>query len=570
MNILLVDDDSVDREIVKRALKSSSDSTVIVEVTTAEEGLTTLKQQQFDVVLLDYMMPQVDGIEMVLALRERSDLGDTAIVMISMSDDEQLAIDCIQAGAQDFVAKTDISPTKLKRAIIQAQKRFELEKKLFDSYCQVKELAEKDSLTGLYNRYHFDKALKIYLANNVRFEKSVALLLLDLDHFKNINDSYGHDAGDELLKKVVIRINSCLRGNEMFARLGGDEFAIVLSGVSDAKEASFVSRRIIDVLDEPIYVKGNKVQCGVSIGIAMYPQNGATSESLVKYADIAMYRAKHQGRNRYCFFQETMQEQLSRAYEIELALNEAIKQKSFELHYQPVINSKTSDIVGVEALIRWPSSSLKSTPDEFIPIAEASGAIVKLGAWVIETAIEQLSVWKHDYPHHLTMAINISAVQLSDDKLVECIKSNLKKYNVCPNSLVLEITETALFSSDRARACIDAISELGCKIALDDFGTGYSSISHLVNYPIDTVKFDKSMLPESNKADRYTNLVKGLASMVNIIGMDIIAEGVETEFQQSLCQELDIKELQGFYFSKPLVGKELAKAWLTTDTLGHG
>jgi diguanylate cyclase (GGDEF)-like protein len=570
MNILLVDDDSVDREIVKRALKSSSDSTVIVEVTTAEEGLITLKQQQFDVVLLDYMMPQVDGIEMVLELRERSDLGDTAIVMISMSDDEQLAIDCIQAGAQDFIAKTDISPTKLKRAIIQAQKRFELEKKLFDSYCQVKELAEKDSLTGLYNRYHFDKALKIYLTNNERFEKSVALLLLDLDHFKNINDSYGHDAGDELLKKVVTRVNSCLRGSELFARLGGDEFAIVLSGISDAKEASFVSRRIIDVLDEPIYVKGNKVQCGVSIGIAMYPQNGATSESLVKYADIAMYRAKNQGRNRYCFFQETMQEQLSRAYEIELALNEAIKQRSFELHYQPVINSKTSDIVGVEALIRWPSSSLNSTPDEFIPIAEASGAIVKLGAWVIETAIEQLSVWKHDYTRHLTMAINISAVQLSDDKLVECIKSNLKKYNVCPDSLVLEITETALFSSDRARACIGAISELGCKIALDDFGTGYSSISHLVNYPIDTVKFDKSMLPESNKADRYTNLVKGLASMVNIIGMDIIAEGVETEFQQSLCQELDIKELQGFYFSKPLVGKELAKVWLTTDTLGLG
>jgi diguanylate cyclase (GGDEF)-like protein len=570
MKILLVDDDSVDREIVKRALKSSSDKMTIVEVTTAGQGLVALEQEQFDVVLLDYMMPQVDGIEMVIELRDKSDLGDTAIIMISMSDDEQLAIDCIQAGAQDFIAKTDISPSKLKRAIIQAQKRFELEKKLFDSYCQVKELAEKDSLTGLYNRYHFDKALKIYLANNMRFEKSVALLLMDLDHFKNINDSYGHDAGDELLKKVVTRVNSGLRGNELFARLGGDEFAIVLSGISEANEASMVARRIIEILEEPIYVKGNKVQCGVSIGIAMYPQNGATSESLVKYADIAMYRAKHQGRNRYCFFQETMQEQLSRAYEVELALNEAIKQKAFELHYQPVINSTTMAMVGVEALIRWPSSSLNSTPDEFIPIAEASGAIVKLGAWVIETAIEQLALWQCHYDSNLTMAINISAVQLSDDNLVECISDNLQRFNVCPERLVLEITETALFSSERARACIDAISNMSCKIALDDFGTGYSSISHLVNYPIDTVKFDKSMLPESNKANRYTTLVRGLASMVNIIGMDIIAEGVETEFQQQLCQDLDIKELQGFYFSKPLIGDELAMSWLARDTVGLG
>lgn len=568
MNILLVDDDSVDREIVKRALKPSSDQMTIIEAATAEEGFCALEQEQFDVVLLDYMMPSIDGIEMVIALREKSDLGNTAIVMLSMSDNEQLAIDCIQAGAQDFIAKTDISPSKLKRAIIQAEKRFELEKKLFDSYCQVKELAETDTLTGLYNRYYFDKALKIYLTNNVRFEKSVALLLLDLDHFKNINDSYGHDAGDELLKKVVERINASLRGSELLARLGGDEFAIILSGICDANEASVVARRVIDVLSKPAYVKGNKVQCGVSIGIAMFPENGATSESLVKYADIAMYRAKNQGRNQYCFFQETMQEQLSRAYKIELALHEAVKKKAFVLHYQPVIDAKTLSMVGVEALIRWPSSTINSTPDEFIPIAEASGSILKLGVWVVETAIEQIAAWQLEYNRNLTMAINVSAVQLGDDSLVDCIQDNLQRFGVKPECLVLEITETALFSSDRARECIGALSELGCKIALDDFGTGYSSISHLINYPIDTVKFDKSMLPESDKADKYMALIKGLACMVNIIGMDIIAEGVETEFQKKLCQDLKIKELQGFHFSKPLIGDELAEQWLAIERVG--
>ena len=563
MNILLVDDDSVDREIVKRALRSSADISSITEAKTAEEGLIALENKQFDVILLDYMMPQIDGIEMVITLRNKPNLGDTAIVMISMSDDEQLAIECLQAGAQDFVAKTEISPGKMKRAIVQAQKRFELEKKLFDSYCQVRELAEKDSLTGLSNRYHFEKALKIYLSNNIRSNKNVALLLLDLDHFKNINDSYGHDAGDELLKKVVDIINDCLRGNELFARLGGDEFAILLSGISDVKEASKVAERIIGSLEDPLHVKGNKVQCGVSIGIAMHPENASTSESLVKYADIAMYRAKHQGRNRYCFFQETMQQQLSRAYQIKMELDEAIKKQSFELHYQPVINTQDKEIVGVEALIRWPSSSVNSTPDEFIPIAEESRSIIKLGQWVFDTAIEQLASWQKDYKSTLTMAINISAVQLSDDSLASCIQGSLKRHGVSPEHLILEITETALFSrSENAKTCLQRLSELGCKIALDDFGTGYSSISHLMNYPINIVKFDKTMLPESNQSDRYTALMRGLSSMVNIIGLDIIAEGVETEFHWSLCEELSIKELQGFYFSKPLLSSELTANWL--------
>ncbi|TDF42024.1 GGDEF domain-containing response regulator [Alteromonadaceae bacterium M269] len=563
MNILLVDDDSVDREIVKRALRSSADISSITEAKTAEEGLIALENKQFDVILLDYMMPQIDGIEMVITLRNKPNLGDTAIVMISISDDEQLAIECLQAGAQDFVAKTEISPGKMKRAIVQAQKRFELEKKLFDSYCQVRELAEKDSLTGLSNRYHFEKALKIYLSNNIRSNKNVALLLLDLDHFKNINDSYGHDAGDELLKKVVDIINDCLRGNELFARLGGDEFAILLSGISDVKEASKVAERIIGSLEDPLHVKGNKVQCGVSIGIAMHPENASTSESLVKYADIAMYRAKHQGRNRYCFFQETMQQQLSRAYQIKMELDEAIKKQSFELHYQPVINTQDKEIVGVEALIRWPSSSVNSTPDEFIPIAEESRSIIKLGQWVFDTAIEQLASWQKDYKSTLTMAINISAVQLSDDSLASSIQGSLKRHGVSPEHLILEITETALFSrSENAKACLQRLSELGCKIALDDFGTGYSSISHLMNYPINIVKFDKTMLPESNQSDRYTALMRGLSSMVNIIGLDIIAEGVETEFHWSLCEELSIKELQGFYFSKPLLSSELTANWL--------
>ncbi len=563
MKILLVDDDLADREIIKRTLSRNIGEFELIEANSAEEGLKAAELESFDVLLLDYRMPEVDGIEMVIELRSKPNLGETAIVMMSATDDEVLALSCLQAGAQDFIPKNEITATKLKRAIIQAKKRFELEKKVYDSFCQVRELAEKDSLTGLSNRYHFEEALKVSIDNNKRFQSNIALLLLDLDHFKNVNDTYGHEVGDKLLKYVVNLVKQCLRGNELFGRLGGDEFAIFITGLNLISGATSVAQRIIKSLENPIEIDGHTIQCGVSIGIALHPQNASTAESLTKYADIAMYRAKKQGRNQLCYFENEMQQQFSRSYKVEMELKKSVINKDFDLHYQPVINVKDKSIVGVEALIRWPNSKLNSTPDEFIPIAEQSNIIDKIGEWVLETAIKQLAIWHRKFNKPLTMAINISAKQLNNSTLIPTFEYMLNKYDINPESIVLEFTETALLAQDeKNNQRITELYRLGCKLALDDFGTGFSSLSHLLNYPINIVKLDKSLLPNCDSEERHLSIVKGIAAMAKTIGLHIIAEGVETQYQSDLCADLKVDELQGYFFEKALPAAELAEKWL--------
>lgn len=561
MKILLVDDDAVDRETVKRALKNDAIAHDVIEAETAVQGFAELERQHFDVILLDYFMPKVDGMEMVIELRGRQDLGETAIIMMSTSSDESLALESLQSGAQDFLSKEEISTTRLRRSILQAQKRFSLEQRLRDSYRQVRELAERDPLTGLANRYHFEESLKTSVLLHERSAKGVALLLLDLDHFKYVNDNYGHDVGDELLKSVVKNIETCLRDNEVFARLGGDEFAIVLSDVEDPKEATLVARRILNKLSNSITVNNIEINCGVSIGIALYPLNASSAEELIKFSDIAMYRAKKLGRNQLCFFESAMQQQFTRNYQLELDIKEALKHTQFALFYQPVIDCKSGALNGFEALLRWPGTDY--FPDEFIPVAEESRLIGTLGQWVIETAIEQISHWQKRYNRSLKMAINLSPVQLKDTQLCRLIEATLKQHGVSAESLILELTETALLTNDESNTLqIQRLSDIGCHIALDDFGTGFSSLSHLVNFPISIVKLDKSMLPTEDSHPRLVAIAKGIASMVGLIGLDIIAEGVETEYQHLFCQKLAINELQGYYFARPASAKEVEKNWL--------
>ncbi|GAB5379152.1 MAG: GGDEF domain-containing response regulator [Aliiglaciecola sp.] len=562
MNILLVDDDLVDREIVKRAISRHISPEKLIEVNTAQEGLDALELDSFDIVLLDYMMPNLNGLEMMKVLRSRPKLGNAAIVMMSASGDEKLALKCLQAGAQDFLPKDEISASKLTRAIFQAQKRFELESKLFESYCRVREMAETDSLTGLSNRYHFERSLNTAVRQNTRGKSSLALLLLDLDHFKNINDTFGHELGDELLQEVVKKIAACLRGEEVFARLGGDEFAIVLSDLGHARDADLVARRIVKALEQPVSVREFKLQTGVSIGIALHPDNADSSKELVRFADIAMYQAKHLGRNQFCFFQDIMQQQFSRTFQIELELKKATKEKDFELHFQPVLAGKDQELTGFEALIRWPSCTHKCTPDEFIPMAEQSLLINEIGNWVLDTALETLARWQQNYHPELTMAVNFSARQLEDENLLDVIKGTLKKHQIEARHLTLEITETALLDDNsNTKKTIDQLDVLGCKLALDDFGTGYSSLSHLVNYPIAIVKLDKSMLPTNPSHARHMAIVRGMSVMSHIVGLKVIAEGVENAFQFSLCKDLSIAEFQGYFFGKPLSGKDIEAVW---------
>lgn len=552
MDILLVDDDQIDRAAVIRTLKKSNLSVYIEEAVTVDQGLELYAKHAFDIVLLDYSMPARDGIEMILDIRNESKGSNTAIVMMSTFEDESIALECIKAGAQDFLIKSEISEKKLRRAILHSTTRHELERKLFETYQQVKHLAETDALTKLPNRYFFDESLKIAITNNRRNEHSLALLLFDIDNFKLINDNFGHDVGDLLLKKNVEKIKGCLRGNEIFARLGGDEFAITLGNLVNNEQALAVAQRIINVMQEPVEIATTTINSTVSIGIALHPCNGKTSEELFKYADIAMYRAKKLGKNQICFFEDEMQQKFHQRLKVELELREAIEKRQFELHYQPVVDPKSESVMGFEALVRWSIDGKIRAPYEFIEIAEETQQISAIGLWVIEEAISTLSKWNQTSRTPFTMAINLSAVQLGDYTAVETLVDCLSRYDVSPHLVEIELTETALFKDCiTSRQVLKSIVEAGCRLSLDDFGTGYSSIAHLRNHPISIVKIDKSLMPDDEQDTKHIALVKGLVSMASILGLDVVAEGVATELHAELCKQLHIGRAQGYYYSRP-------------------
>ncbi|MGK0475274.1 MAG: diguanylate cyclase (GGDEF)-like protein [Oleispira sp.] len=557
MKVLIVDDDVIDRTSIVRILKSSESAPEIIEVETAEEGLHQLKIIQFDVILLDYNLPKKSGMEFLLELKSDSAIRNTAVIMMSTSEEEKLALDCISSGAQDFLAKTEITAFRLRRAILSAQARSELEQELYQSYQKTKKLAECDSLTGLANRYLFDESLVQSISDHQRSGNYLALILLDLDHFKYINDNYGHDVGDELLIKVTTRINSCLRGNELFARLGGDEFSITLLNIKSPQDANSVTLRILNSLKMPFQVGDITVMSTASIGISLYPGDGENATDLFKHADVAMYRAKNLGRNQHSFYEQKMQNQFLIAYEIEKNLRESIDKEEFILFYQPVITLATMEVTGFEALLRWPKYS-DIGPDIFIPIAEKSLLIIDLGRWVISAALKQLSEWNKRSAEPMSIAINLSPVQLSDPELIHFIANTLKQNKISPKQVEFELTETALFvESDLTSNSIKALSDLGCRIALDDFGTGFSSLSHLHNYPINTVKIDKSLMPSSSSNEASERLVTGLVLMINSLGLDIIAEGVEEKKDLDMCKSLAINKVQGYYFNYPLTVSDI-------------
>ena len=563
MDILLVDDDIVDRAVITRTLKKSNLRVNITEAMTVAQGLLLYAKNNFDIVLLDYNLPLRNGIEMIVEIRDTPKKSNTAIVMMSTSEDEDLALECIKAGAQDFLIKSDISEKKLRRAILHSTTRHNLEEKLFEAYQKVKILAETDSLTELPNRYFFDESLKLALTNNRRNNKVLALLLLDLDNFKLINDNFGHDTGDLFLKKTVSIIKNCLRGNELFARLGGDEFAITLVNLESSEHAILVAQRIINAMQKPLEIASTLIHSTVSIGIALQTDNIKTSEEIFKHADIAMYRSKKWGRNQACFFEDKMQEKFHKRLQIEVELRAALEKQQFELYYQPVLEPKSDSVKGFEALIRWEIEGVMRAPDEFIKVAEETQQILSIGLWVMETAISTLAKWNRGRKEPFTMSINVSAVQLRSLDIVNSLSEYLSKHKVPAHLVEIELTETALFKDTlTTRQVISALTESGCRLSLDDFGTGYSSIAHLRNYPISIVKIDKSLMPDNVSDTKNTALVEGLVAMATILGLDIVAEGVETQSHVELCKRLNIKCVQGYFYSRPKPSHEIEKAYI--------
>ncbi|HEY9163905.1 MAG TPA: EAL domain-containing protein, partial [Magnetovibrio sp.] len=422
---------------------------------------------------------------------------------------------------------------------------------------ELETLAYFDPLTDLPNRSLYRDRLKQSFSSAQRSGDKVALMLLDLDHFKYVNDTLGHQAGDELLKMVAERIEGRVREADTVARLGGDEFAVILPSINDLNTVGHIAQDVVDLLSKPFSLEGQDVYVGVSIGISIYPDDAGDGEALNKNADMAMYKAKESGRGRYNFYQSEMDEQARKRLVLERNLRRALVHDEFRVFYQPKVAIRENKIVGMEALVRWfdPDQGMIS-PADFVPIAEENGMIVFIDQFVLRAACSQLKHWR-DAGWDLRVAVNLSALQFRQSDLVEIVEGVLKEYDLPPGALELEITESAIMDDpDAAIALTQGLRDLGVYLSIDDFGTGYSSLAYLKKFPINTLKIDQAFVRDLTWDSDDAAIVRSVITLSESLTLNVVAEGIETEEQRKFLLEHNCGTGQGYYYSKPLPAEE--------------
>ncbi|HEY0832485.1 MAG TPA: EAL domain-containing protein [Azospirillum sp.] len=423
---------------------------------------------------------------------------------------------------------------------------------------RVQYLAHYDALTGLPNRTLLQDRLALAIAGARRNGTTVAVLFLDLDHFKVINDSLGHTVGDEVLKDVAVRLRQCLREGDTVGRLGGDEFIIVLPDAGTAQDVAMVADRMIQSMARPLHIKEREFTVSPSIGISLFPEDGEDVERLIKNADAAMYQAKAAGRRALRFFTNAMDAQLNERLNLEANIRRALDLGQFRLHYQPQIHLETGRIVGLEALIRWAHPDLGMVPPgRFIPVAEESGLIATVSLWVLDEACRQAKLWQADGLPARRIAVNISALQFRNAELPDQVSAALHRHGLPPSSLEVEVTEGALIRNvDMAIHILASLKAMGVRVSIDDFGTGYSSLAYLQRFPVDTLKIDRSFISEIVDDHDGAAITKAIIGLGGTLGLTVIAEGVETEPQLDFLRRHGCHGAQGYLFSPPLPADE--------------
>jgi diguanylate cyclase (GGDEF)-like protein len=416
-------------------------------------------------------------------------------------------------------------------------------------------LARHDALTGLPNRVLFHEHLEHALARTRRGGENVAMLCVDLDHFKHVNDTLGHPIGDVLLQAVAARLKQCVRDTDVVARLGGDEFAVVAIAADQPLGAIVLAERIINSLSEPFDLEGHRVVVGASVGIAFAPSDGLESDTLMRAADLALYRAKADGRGLYRFFEQEMDAKMQARRALELDLRKALVTEEFELYYQPLVNLQSNDVCGFEALIRWNHPTRgRIAPADFIPLCEETGVIVPLGEWVLRKACAEAVQW----PDDIKVAVNVSPAQFKSRSLANAVTSALASSGLPPQRLELEITESVLLNETEATmATLHRLRDIGVQISMDDFGTGYSSLSYLRSFPFDKIKIDRSFIRDLSETDESAAIVRAVTGLGRNLGMATTAEGVETTEQLGQLRDEGCTEVQGYLFSPPLPATEI-------------
>lgn len=556
MRLLLVDDDELDRMAVERVLQNPKLVKDIVHASTAVSALKLYEAHTFDVVILDYRLPDMECLDVLEQITQHTEKHAAVVILTGMDDNEAIERNCIFAGAQDFLLKKELSERHLTKALLHAQARHELNNKLIDTHKRLKYLAENDPMTGLSNRYYFEEHLRIAVQRAERFSFQLGLIYLDIDNFKLINDSLGHDSGDLLLQQIAQRLLAVIRDGDVVCRLGGDEFAIIAHDIDAEISVGILAQRIIEGLRTPFVINNAEYFVTCSIGIATYPRCALTAEDMLKHADLAMYQVKREGRDGFHFFSESLQEQVLNRMFLEGELRSQRFHEQLVQYFQPVINAKTLEVCGAEMLMRWnhPTKGLL-TPTEFIETVEELGFLAEIDAQNRREALGHLSQWRSEgvVDNQFVLAINASTQQLRQVSMHHDIKTDLVATGLPGECVCIEITEGVLVSDfEKTSTLLNYIKQLNVKIAIDDFGTGYSSLVYLKWLPASVLKVDRSFVQNILDSEGDCLLLKAIIMMAKSLGLEVVVEGVENVEQARICQAFGADKLQGFLFSKAL------------------
>lgn len=558
--VMIVDDEVTTIEILQAFLEDAG-YRQFVTTSDATRALALMESELPDVVLTDLNMPEVSGFDILAAMRAHSEFRHIPAIMLTSADDSETKLKALQLGASDFLAKP-VDPSELALRL-----RNTLAAKAYQD-----RLAFYDPLTELPNRRTFMDRLDMALRQAVRDNRIGAVLHVNLDRFKQINDTLGHRAGDTLLKAVSQRLEHCIRNCDTstrlnrsspeanLSRISGDEFTVLLPEIRRPLNADHVAHRILEAVGQPLHIENHELFVTVSIGIAIFPNDGEDIETLLKHVDITTNYAKQRGGNRYQSYSSDMTTGGVERFSLESQLRKGLERDELRLYYQPKVDVQTNQIVGAEALVRWqhPEFGLLS-PGDFIPLAEDVGLIVPLGEWVLNAVCQQSKAWQVRGLPPLCIALNVSGQQFRDPKLVRTILRALASSGLAPQYLKLELTESVIMENAKENVdTLHAIKKIGSKLSIDDFGTGYSSLSYLEQFPVDELKIDRSFISAIQAETDDAPIVTAVVAMAHSFGLTVVVEGVETKEQLAFVRQQGCDEYQGYFFSKPLPADEFA------------
>ncbi len=568
MKILVADDAKTSLTLIGTALQQLGHE--VISASSGKEALELFKQDRPDLIILDVVMEGMDGFECAKEIRAISANDWIPIIFLSASVDDASIAKGIDAGGDDYLTKP-FSQITLEAKIKAMQRIAEMRNKLFNMTEELRVLSSTDQLTGVYNRRQFERSLLERLSAAERHKHKVALMFIDIDHFKMVNDSLGHDIGDLLLRETAERLKSCLRADDLIARIGGDEFVVILSNLEEITTVEQAAKKLIQELSRTYKLKDHHIRVSGSIGVAIYPSEGTDKDNIAQHADMAMYYVKEMGRNNYQFFSKELSQKYLQQINLEQELKFALEKNQLSLDYQPICDLKTNRITGMDTLLRWTHPRLGNIASEvMVPIAEETGLIVEIGNWAFEQVCLQAKKWFDKGHDGFKISVNLSLHQILQENFLDLVRKIITETKVPPGLLELELTESTVITySDKLKDTIAKLCELGISIGLDDFGTSHSSLTSLKHLPLSTLKIDKTFLENIPKDEKNCIIVKSLIVLGDSLNLTVVAEGIQGEEQYKFLKANACKQGQGLYLSKPVNPEAMEKLLETSVIKKH-